>query len=74
MLAHLAVSKFVDLNKDISINFVNKIYDGVSVYNMQIEAGIMNRNDEVLFISELTEMILSEMLKQGIITQQDFYN
>jgi len=68
------VSKYIDLSKDISVNFVNKIYDGVSVYNLQLECGIIHRKYEELFISDVTEMILSEMIKQSIITQDDFYN
>jgi len=69
-----AVSKYVDLEKDISVNFANNVYDGVSVYDLQIECGIILRKYEELFRSDVTEMILSEMLKQEIITQDDFYN
>ena len=69
-----AVSKYVDLNKDISVNFVNKIYDGVSVYDLQILCGIIHHKYKELFTSDVTEMILRELMKQEIITQEDFYN
>jgi len=70
----VAVSNYIDLNTDISVNFINKIFDGVSVYNIQIECGVVLRKHKDQFVSQVTEMILSELMKQGIISQEDFYN
>lgn len=73
-LQSAALSKYVDLNSVISINFSNQIFDGVSVYNLKIECGIIDIKFNEMLISEVSEMILSELLKQGIISQNDFYN
>lgn len=69
-----AVSKYADVNEEITVNFNNKIYDGVSMLHLKIIAGILDALKKDLFISEVTEMIFKELLKQKIINQEDFYN
>ena len=68
-----AISRYIDFDKEITVNFVNKIYDGVSILNLQIQANIFDPTYKDLFISDVTEMILAELLKQKVITQEDFY-
>ena len=55
------------------MNFVNKIYDGVSILNLQIQANIFDPSTKDWFVSEVTELTLNELLKQKIIIQEDFY-
>lgn len=69
-----AVSNYVNLNKEIAINFFNKIYDGVSVLQLEIQATILNISFRNEFISEVTETILSNLFKLQLVSQEDFYN
>ena len=68
-----AISKYIDLSKEISVNFVNKIYDGVSILNLQIQANVFDPLYKDLFISEVTEIIFNELLQKKVISQEDFY-
>jgi hypothetical protein len=69
-----AISKYIDLSKEISVNILNKIYDGVSILNLQIHANVSDPKYTDVCISEVTEMIFNELLQQKVISQDDFYN
>ena len=67
------VSKYIDLSHDFSVNFTNKIFDGVSILDLKITACVFDILNKDLFVSDVTEMIFNQLLKQKIITQEDFY-
>jgi hypothetical protein len=73
-LQSTAVSKYIDLGKDISVNITNKTFNGVSLINLKIHANIVDPLNKNAFVSEVTEMIFRELLNQNIISQEDFYN
>jgi hypothetical protein len=68
----VGLSKFTDLSQDVFVHITNKIFDGVSMYIVQIDATILHHKYEQKFCSEVTETIFSQLLKQGIISEQDF--
>ena len=68
----VALSKFVDLSKEVSINFVNQIFDGISMYQVEFTAAITHPKYEQSFKSEVTEAIFGAMANQGHISEKDF--
>jgi MscS family membrane protein len=63
-----ATSRYVYLNKSISIIFKNEIHQGRSLLNMKIKAYVLDVRFEIPFASEITEIILQELLNQKLIT------
>jgi len=63
-----ATSRYVYLNKSISIIFKNEIHQGRSLLNMKIKAYVLDVCFEIPFASEITEIILQELLNQKLIT------
>lgn len=66
------ISQFIYLNKPIVIIFVNEIVDRKLVLKMRIKAYVSDLSKEFVFKSEMTEIVLSELIRQKILNQ-DFY-
>lgn len=65
------VSKYIYLNKPIVVLFSNKIYQRKSFLDMQIKAYVMDIRYEFAFKSDMTEIVLKELLKQKIVDKGD---
>ncbi len=63
------VSKYVYLNKPISVVFANEFKDRQSVYKMKIKAYVLDIRDEFKFKSEMTEVAIRELLEAGVIKE-----
>ncbi|MEL7146294.1 MAG: mechanosensitive ion channel domain-containing protein, partial [Bacteroidota bacterium] len=61
------VSKYVYLQKPISVLFFNVFTEKESIYKMKVKAYVHDIRDEFAFKSELTETIISRLLEDGII-------
>jgi small-conductance mechanosensitive channel len=65
-------SRYVYLNKGISVLFFNEIKDRRSYLKMRLKAYVMDIRYEFVFKSELTEVVIRELLKADIIRAEDF--
>lgn len=65
------VSKYIYLNKPIVVLFTNKIYQRRSFLDMELKAYVMDIRYEFKFKSDMTEIVIKELLSQGIIDKDD---
>ena len=65
-------SRYVYLNKGITVLFFNEIKDRRSYLKMRLKAYVMDIRYEFIFKSELTEIVVRELLREGIIRAEDF--
>jgi small-conductance mechanosensitive channel len=65
------VSRYIYLNKPIEVLFTNKIYQRKSFLDMELKAYVMDIRYEFEFMSDMTEIVIKEMLAQGIINKED---
>lgn len=65
-----AVSRYVYLNKPIAVIFKNEIHEGRSLLKMRLKAYVLDLRYEFAFMSEMTEIVIQEFLKAGLITPQ----
>jgi len=63
-----AVSRYVYLNKPISVILKNEIHQGRSLFKMRVKAYVFDIRFEFPFMSEMTETIIKELLSAKIIT------
>jgi small-conductance mechanosensitive channel len=63
-----AVSRYVYLNKPISVILKNEIHQGRSLLKMRVKAYVFDIRFEFPFMSEMTETIIKELLSAQIIT------
>ncbi|HLG31596.1 MAG TPA: mechanosensitive ion channel domain-containing protein [Ignavibacteriaceae bacterium] len=63
------VSKYVYLNKPVSVLFSNVLKEKKSYLKMTLKAYVMDIKYEFVFKSDLTEIVIRELLKEGIITK-----
>lgn len=61
------VSKYVYLNKPISVVFFSDKTDERPILKMRLKAYVMDLRDEFSFKSEMTELVLRELKKEGLI-------
>ncbi|GAA5036822.1 hypothetical protein GCM10011506_32420 [Marivirga lumbricoides] len=61
------VSKYIYLEKPITVLFFNEVNNNHSYYKMRLKAYVMDIRDEFKFKSEMTELTVQELVKQGII-------
>ncbi len=61
------VSKYVFLNKPISVVFFSDKTDEKPVLKMRLKAYVMDLRDEFSFKSELTELVLRELKNEGLL-------
>ena len=66
-----AVSRYIYLNKPIVVIFKNEIHEGRSVLKMRLKAYVLNLRYEFPFSSEMTEIVMREFLKAGLVTAED---
>jgi small-conductance mechanosensitive channel len=66
-----AVSRYAFLNKPIAIVFKNEIHEGRSLLKMRLKAYVLDLRYEFAFMSEMTELVIQEFLKAGLITPEE---
>lgn len=66
-----AVSQFVYLNKPIIIILKNEVHQGRSLLKMRLKAYVLDIRYEFPFASEMTEIVMTELLKQRLIGTKD---
>ncbi len=65
------VSKYVYLNKPISVLFFNEVKENRSYLKMRLKAYVMDIRYEFAFKSEMTELIIRELLSEGVLKKED---
>jgi len=65
------VSKYVYLNKPITVLFFNEVKERRSYLKMRLKAYVMDIRYEFLFKSDMTEIVLRELLNEGLITKEE---
>jgi len=65
------VSKYVYLNKPISVLFFNEVKEKRSYLKMRLKAYVLDIRYEFAFKSEMTELIIRELLKDGVLKKED---
>jgi len=65
------VSKYVYLDKPINVLFFNEVNEKRSFLKMQVNAYVMDKKYESEFRSELTELIIRELLQEGLLRKAD---
>jgi small-conductance mechanosensitive channel len=66
-----AASRYIYMNKPISIIVKNEINEGRSLLKMRLKAYVLDIRYEFPFSSEMTERVMSEFLKRGLVTPRD---
>jgi len=61
------ISKYIYLNKPITILFFNEIHFNQSVYKMRLKAYVSDLSKEFVFKSELTEIVVKNLLEENIL-------
>jgi MscS family membrane protein len=65
------VSKYVYLNKPISVLFFNEVKEKRSFLKMRLKAYVLDIRYEFAFKSEMTELIIRELLNDGVLKKED---
>jgi len=65
------VSKYIFLNKPISVIFKNEIFQNRSVLKMRLKAYVLDIRYEFPFMSEMTEITLRELVNEGLVTKEE---
>ncbi|HEX9972093.1 MAG TPA: mechanosensitive ion channel domain-containing protein [bacterium] len=65
-----AISRYVFLNKPIAIIFKNEIHQGRSLLKMRLKAYVLDIRYEFPFMSEMTEIVMTEFLKHGLVNAE----
>jgi len=65
------VSKYVYLNKPINVLFFNEIKEKRSFLKMRLKAYVLDIRYEFDFKSEMTELIIRELIKNGFLKRED---
>ncbi|MEM7550564.1 MAG: mechanosensitive ion channel domain-containing protein [Bacteroidota bacterium] len=61
------VSKYVFLNKPIAVLFFNELKENRPFIKMRLKAYVMDIRDEFRFKSDMTELVVKEFCKEGLI-------
>jgi MscS family membrane protein len=67
------VSKYIYLNKPITVLFFNEVKERRSYLKMRLKAYVMDIRDEFNFKSDMTEIVIRELLKEKIISEGDLF-
>jgi small-conductance mechanosensitive channel len=67
------VSRYIFLNKPIKVLFFNEIHQRRSYLKMRLKAYVMDIRDEFSFKSDMTEIVISELVKQKIVNPEDLF-
>ena len=65
-------SKFIFLNKPIAVLFFNEVKERRSYLKMRLKAYVMDIRYEFAFKSELTEIVIRELLSKELMSRKDF--
>ena len=65
------VSRFIYLNKPVVVLFANEVNERRSYLKMRVKAYVMDIRYEFQFKSDMTEIIVRELLSEGIISKED---
>lgn len=65
------VSRYIYLDKPIEILFTNRFYQRKSFLDMEIKAYVMDIRYEFKFKSDVTELVIKELLAQGLVDKND---
>src|SRR5690554_4962064 len=65
------VSKFIYLNKPIVVLFFNEMFERRSYLKMRLKAYVMDIRYEFQFKSDMTEIVVRELLAQKLISKED---
>lgn len=68
----IQVSKYVYLNKPIVVLFQNEIHRGRSYLKMRMKAYVLDIRYEFMFLSDITEITMKELINQNIISEENF--
>ncbi len=66
------VSRYVYLNKPITVLFFNEIKDRRAYLKMRLKAYVMDIRYEFQFKSDMTELVMKELLSLNLITTDDY--
>ena len=61
-----AVSRYVYLQKPISVVFRNEVHEGRSLIKMSLKAYVLDIRLEFPFLSEMTELVMTALIREGI--------
>lgn len=67
------ISRFVYLNKPIAVLFFNEVKEQRSYLKMRLKAYVMDIRYEFAFKSDMTEIVIRELLKEGLITKEELF-
>ena len=67
------VSKYIYLNKPIRILFFNEVHQRRSYLKMRLKAYVLDIRDEFNFKSDMTEIVLKELIQQKVVKPEDLY-
>jgi len=65
------VSKYVYLDKPVSVLFFNEVKEKRSYLKMRLKAYVSDKRYEFTFKSEMTELIIRELLDKGVLKKED---
>jgi len=65
------VSRYIYLNKPIAVLFVNEVKERRSFLKMRLKAYVSDIRYEFSFQSDMTEIVMRELLEQGLIEKAD---
>lgn len=65
-------SRYVYLNKGITVLFFNEVKERRSYLKMRLKAYVMDIRYEFIFKSELTEVVIRELLRERMVSVEDF--
>ncbi|HEY7751050.1 MAG TPA: mechanosensitive ion channel domain-containing protein, partial [Ignavibacteriaceae bacterium] len=63
------VSRYIYLNKPITVIFINEVKGRKSYLNMRLKAYVMDFEYESALKSEMTEIVIRELLREGLISK-----
>jgi len=66
------VSKYIYLNKPVTVLFFNEMKDRRSIIKMRLKAYVSDIKNEFIFKSDMTEITLKELIKEKLISP-DYY-
>jgi small-conductance mechanosensitive channel len=67
------VSKYIYLNKPVKVLFSNEVHQRRSYLKMRLKAYVLDIRDEFNFKSDMTEIVLRELIDQKVINPEELY-
>lgn len=67
------VSKYIYLNKPITVLFFNEIHERRSYLKVRLKAYVRDIRDEFNFKSDMTEIVLKELIDQRVVKAEDLH-